>query len=135
MGQTHFPSIIFYIRIPLSLVENTNRNILIAFEASVLSVCKFKELAETTDDYVLEPTPLWPHTPFRSSGSPDEVEGKNLQPITSTTGGKTFVHVSQSGPINYFCHSTSVFHRPHDREIYYEIVADSNKLQETVRKL
>jgi hypothetical protein len=92
-------------------------------------------LAETTDDYVLEPMPPWPHTPSRSSGSPEEVEGKNLQPITSTTGGKTFVHVSQSAPINYFGHSTSVFHRPLDRGIYYEIVADSNELQKTVRKL
>ena len=132
IGQSHLPSIIITFVFPFPALK-IQIEILIAFEASVFSICKFKALAETTDDY--EPMPPRPQTPFRSSGTSEEVEGNNLQHIPSTPGGKPFEHVSHSGPINYFGHSTSVFHRPLDREIYYEIVADSNELQKRVCKL
>ena len=82
-------------------------------------------MVEITDDYALEPMH---RNRFGSTGSQEDVEGRNLQPISSTTG-KTCVHVNHSGPRNNFAHSTSVFHRPHVRVFYYEIVADSNELQ------
>lgn len=73
--------------------------------------------------------PTVPHTLLGSTGSREEVESNRLHSISSTTG-ITCEHVSPSGPINYVGLSTSVLDRPHDMEMYYEIVADSNKLQE-----
>ena len=89
------------------------------------SLANLKILVGTTDDYALEPMR---RNLFGSTGSQGDAEGKHLQPISSITG-KTCVHVNHSGPRNNFAHSTSVFHRPHVRVFYYEIVADSNKLQ------
>lgn len=96
--------------------------------ANSFSFCKSKGLAVISDAYDLEPMPTAPHTPLWSRVGPEEVKGNRLQQISSTTG-ITCEHVSQSGPINYVGHSTSVLDRPHDRDMYYEIVADSNEFR------
>ena len=136
IGQSHFPSFgIFTFVIPLFPRCKIQMEILIrSFETSVFSFVNLHSWPGNYRWIRLRTNATKASYSFWSTDSREEAEGKDLQPVSSTTG-KLCVHVSQSGPINYFCHSTSVFHRPHDREIYYEIVADSNKLQETVRKL
>ena len=130
---SHFPSLmaIFYFRNPHSLVANSQMKNLSKW-LNWFFIRKFKDLVETTDDYALEP-PMHRNL-FGSSGGQVDVEGKCLQPRSSITG-KTCVHVNHSGPRIYIALSTSAFHRPHVKEIYYEIVAYRNELQKIFQNL
>ena len=107
---------------------STIRNAVLISETRFRFV-NYKAGHENTDVYDLEPMPGTPHTHLEYIGSQGELEGNYLQQRFSSTIGKTCEFASHSGPKKYFRQSTSAFHRPHDREIYYEIVADSNELQ------
>ena len=104
------------------------------FEISVSPFVNSRAGATITDDYDKEPMAPTPRTVHSSLSSSKGLEGNALQRISSTTD-KTCVHVSQSGPLIFFGHSTSAFERPHDWGIYYEIVADSNESQERYKHI
>ena len=86
---------------------------------------------EFTDDYALEPLH---RNLMGSSGGQVDAEGKYLQPKSSITG-KTCGYENHSGPRINIAHSTSVFHRPHVREFYYEIVAYSKSVAKNLSSI
>ena len=118
----------FTFGVPFSSFLCTIRNAVLISERR-FRIVNYKAGHENTDVYDLEPMPGTPHTHLEYIGSQGELEGNYLQQRFSSTIGKTCEYASHSGPKKYFRQSTSAFHRPHDREIYYEIVADSNELQ------
>jgi len=99
--------------------ENSNQNLMTGYSFGNLNI-----RVEFTDDYALEPLH---RNLMGSSGGQVDTEGKYLQPKSSVTG-KTCGYENHSGPRINIAHSTSVFHRPHVREFYYEIVAYSESV-------